>query len=126
MKIATIIVRMLLGLMFLFASVTYFLQLMPPPPPMQGNTKIFMDGLNASGYIMDFVKAIELICAVAFISGRFVALANVVLFPIVVNIVMINLIHMPDGTPIAIAVLAAQLFLFYAYRQKYAAVVAMK
>jgi len=121
MKITTIIVRILLGLMFLFASVTYFFQLMPPPPPMQGNTKIFMDGLNASGYIMDFVKGIELICAIAFLSGRFVALANVVLFPVVVNIVFINFIHMPDGAPIAVAVFAAQLFLFYAYRQKYAA-----
>jgi len=126
MRIATIIVRILLGLMFLFASVTYFLQMMPPPPPMQGNTKIFMDGLNASGYIMNFVKAIELICAIAFLSGRFVALANVVLFPIVINILMINLLHMPDGAPIAIAVFAAQVFLFYAYRHKYADVVSAK
>jgi len=120
MRIATIIVRILLGLMFLFASITYFFHLMPPPPPMQGNTKVFMDGLNASGYIMDFAKAIELLCGLAFLSGRFVALANVVLFPITINILLINIMHMPEGTPIAVALFAAQLFLFYAYRQKYA------
>ncbi|GEP50266.1 hypothetical protein FNO01nite_09380 [Flavobacterium noncentrifugens] len=120
MKIATIIVRILLGLMFLFASVTYFFHLMPPPPPPQGNTKVFMDGLNASGYIMDFAKAIELLCGLAFLSGRFVALANVVLFPITINILLINIMHMPEGAPIAVALFVAQLFLFYVYRQKYA------
>jgi len=120
MRIATIIVRILLGLMFLFASVTYFFHLMPPPPPMQGNTKVFMDGLNASGYIMDFAKAIELLCGLAFLTGRFVALANVALFPITINILLINIMHMPDGAPIAVALFVAQLFLFYAYRQKYA------
>jgi len=32
MRIATIIVRTLMGLLFLFASVTYFFKLITPPP----------------------------------------------------------------------------------------------
>lgn len=126
MKIATIIVRILLGLMFLFASASYFFHLTPEQPPMQGNPKVFMDGLNASGYIMNLVKGIELICALAFLSGRFVALANVVLFPITVNILMVHLILLPESAPIAIAIFVAQLFLFYAYRNKYTTVVSAK
>jgi len=119
MRIATIIVRLLMALMFLSASVVYFLDLAPPQPPMQGNAKVFMDGLNASGYMMNLVKAIELICGLAFLSGRFVALANIVLLPVTVNILMVHTLLVPDGMPIAIAVFAAHLFLIYAYRQKY-------
>lgn len=126
MRIATIIVRILLGLMFLFASVSYFFNLVPPQPPLQGNPKIFMDGLNASGYMMNLVKSIELLCGLAFLSGRFVALANVLLFPITVNILLIHLFLLPEGAAIAVSLFAAQLFLFYAYRERYASVFAIK
>ena len=120
MRIATIIVRILMALMFLFASVSYFFNLMPQEPPMQGNAKIFMDGIGASGYLMNLVKSIELICGIAFLSGRFVALANVVLFPITINILMVHVLLVPDGMPVAVAIFAAHLFLIYAYRRKYA------
>ena len=120
MKIAIIIVRTLVGLMFLFASVTYFLNVAPPAPEFTGNTKAFMDGLGASGYILPVAKVFELLCGLAFISGRFVALAVVLIFPIVLNILFINAIHLPDGLPIAIALFLAVLFLAYSEREKYA------
>ena len=43
MKIAMIIVRTLVGLLFLFASVTYFMMVMGmfQPPPMEGPIKTF-------------------------------------------------------------------------------------
>ena len=55
MKIALITVRTLIGLMFLFASVAYFLNLVPKAE-LTGNTKTFMDGLTATIYIMPVVK----------------------------------------------------------------------
>ena len=48
MKIAVIIVRTLMGLLFIFASVVVLLNLVPQPE-LTGKTKIFMDGMNASG-----------------------------------------------------------------------------
>ena len=119
MKIAVIIVRTLIGLLFLVASITYFLSTSPPPEGLTGNTKTFFDGLAASGYIMPLSKVFELLCALAFISGRFVALAVVVIFPIVLNILFINAIHLPSGLPIAIALFVGILFLAYAHRASY-------
>jgi putative oxidoreductase len=118
MRIAAIIVRTLLGLLFLFASITYLFKLFTPPP-MEGAMKVFNDGLEASGYIMTTVKVIELLCGLAFVSGKFVRLAVVVIFPIIVNIVGVHSFLAPQGLPVAIGVLAADLFLAYYYRESY-------
>lgn len=125
MKIAVIVVRVLVGLMFLFASITYFLNL-APPPEFTGNTKTFMDGIAASGYILPVAKIFELLCGLAFVSGRFVALAVVLIFPIALNILFINIIHTPSGLPIAIPLFAAILFLVFANREKYKALLESK
>lgn len=118
MKIAVIIVRVLIGLLFLFASVTYFLHLVPEPA-LAGKVKTFMDGLAASGYIMPVVKTLELVCGLAFVTGRFVALAVVVIFPIAVNILLVNAFLTPEGLPIVIPLFIGILFLAYACRENY-------
>lgn len=125
MKIAVIIVRTLIGLLFLFASVTYFLNV-APPPEMTGRPKEFMEGLEASGYIMPVVKVFELLCGLAFVSGRFVALAVVVIFPIAVNILLVHAILLPEGLVIAIPLFLAILFLAYVEREKYKPMLAAK
>jgi putative oxidoreductase len=125
MRIATIIVRVLMGLMFLFASCYYFFG-PPPPMPTEGAIKIFNDGLAASGYMMNLVKVLELLCGIAFVTGFFVALANIVILPITVNIFMVHAFLMPDGLPVAAALLVANLFLIYAYRSRYAAIFTAK
>jgi putative oxidoreductase len=118
MKIAIIIVRTLVGLMFLFASITYFLNLIPPPE-MTGTPKLFTDGLAAAGYLMPLVKVIELLCGLAFVSGRFVPLAVVLILPIAVNILLVHSFLLPEGLPVAIPLFLGILFLAYAYREKY-------
>ncbi len=118
MKIAIIIVRVLVGLMFLFASITYFLNL-APPPELTGNAKLFTDGLAASGYVMPVVKFFELLCGLAFVSGRFVALAIVLIFPVAANILLTNLFLMPSGLPIVIPLFLGILFLAFSYRENY-------
>ncbi len=119
MKIAVIIVRTLVGLMFLTASITYFLNIALLPEGLTGNTKTFFDGIETSGYILPVSKVFELLCGLVFISGRFVALAVVLIFPIALNILLINAIHLPSGLPIAIPIFPAILFLAYANREKY-------
>jgi uncharacterized membrane protein YphA (DoxX/SURF4 family) len=118
MKIAAVVVRVLMGLLFLFASVTYLFKLITPPP-LVGAMKIFSDGLEASIYLMPTVKVIELLCGLAFVSGKFARLAVVVIFPIVVNIVGVHIFLEPSGIPVAILLALANLFLAYYYRESY-------
>lgn len=118
MKITTIIVRVLIGLLLLFGSIVYFLKLFPVPE-MQGAVKTFNEGLAASGYLMQLVKAIELLVGIAFVSGFFVPLATVVLFPITVNIFLFHAFLAPENIAVAVFLLLGNLFLAYVYRDRY-------
>jgi putative oxidoreductase len=106
MKIALVIVRSLMGLLFLFSSITFLFKLITPPEPT-GAMKIFSDGLAASVYLMPIVKIIELICGIAFLSGRFVPLAAVLISPIIVNIFFVHVFLGPQGLPVAIFLVLA-------------------
>lgn len=125
MKIAVIIVRILMGLMFAFASIAYFFKLMHEPEPT-GDVKIFNDGMVASVYLMPTVKIFELLCAIAFLSGRFVPLATVVIFPLILNILLFHSFLQPSGIPLAVSLLLGDLFLAYYYRDRYKAILAAK
>ena len=118
MKIAVVIVRTLLGLLFLFASITWFFELITPPP-QTGAMKVFSDGLDASVYLMPTVKAVEFLCGAAFVLGRFVPLATIVITPIIVNIVLVHAFMAPEGLPIAVFTAFANAFLAYSQREIY-------
>jgi uncharacterized membrane protein YphA (DoxX/SURF4 family) len=118
MKWAVIVVRSLMGLLFLFASITFLFKLITPPPPT-GAMKTFSDGLMASRYLMPTVKVIELACGLAFLSGRFVPLATVLIAPIIVNIVLVHAFLGPEGLPLASFLVLANGFLAYHHRESY-------
>jgi uncharacterized membrane protein YphA (DoxX/SURF4 family) len=118
MKIAVIIVRVLMGLLFLFASIVVLFKLFPQPE-QTGNVKIFMDGVNASGYLLPLIKITELLCGIAFVAGRFVPLATVVIAPIVVNIFFFHAFVDISGLPVAVFLVLANIFLAYANWDKF-------
>lgn len=118
MKIATIVVRVLIGLMLLFASITYFFNLIEPPEST-GNMKVFEDGLAAAVYLMPLAKALELLTGLSYVTGKYVTLANIIILPITVNILLINYFLAPEGLPIAIPMFLGNLFLIYRYWDNY-------
>jgi putative oxidoreductase len=118
MKIAMIIVRTLLGLFLLMGSAVYLFKLMPMPLP-EGTAKVYSDGLAVVNLIF-IVKVIELICGLAFLSGRYVTLAALVMFPIIVNIIIFHAVVAPAQIGGGLFILLADLFLAYYYRVNYA------
>ncbi|TPG41519.1 DoxX family membrane protein [Flavobacterium pectinovorum] len=122
MKIATIIVRVLIGLLLLFASISFFFHLMPAEPVTNDDFKAFNTGLVASKYLMPLAKSIELICGIAFVTGRYVTLANILILPITINILFINYFMSPEKLPIAALLFLANLFLIYRYWGNYKSV----
>jgi uncharacterized membrane protein YphA (DoxX/SURF4 family) len=97
-----------------------------PQPELKGGVKVFMTGIEATHYLLPFIKITELLCAIAFLSGRFVPLAAVVIFPITLNILLFHAFLAPEGLPVAILLLLGNLFLAYYYRKNYATLVAAK
>jgi putative oxidoreductase len=118
MKITTIIVRSLMGLLFLFASVTFFFKLITPQPPV-GAMKTFSAGLEATIYLLPTVMVVQFLCGLAFVSGRFVTLASILISPIIVNIVLIHAFIDPKGLPVAFFLVFANAFVAYGNRENY-------
>ncbi len=118
MKTFTIVVRTFIGLLLLFASLSYFFKF-SEQPLATGKLKIFMDGLMASTYLMPLAKAIELICGLSFVFGKFIKISAVILVPITLNILLINVFMMPEGIPIAALLFIGNLFLIYSNWDSY-------
>ena len=124
MKIAVIIIRILIGALLLFASLAFFFDLVDQPP-LSGTIKTYMDGLMAV-QLMPIVKVIELLCGIAFISGRFVALANLIILPISFNIFLFHATLAPEGISSAAFLFLGNIFLLFAYRKHYTLVFAAR
>lgn len=124
MKIVTIVIRTLMGLLFLFASISFFLKLVPEPVT-NGDFKAFQIGLVASAYLIPLAKSVELLCGLAYVSGRFVTLANIVILPVSLNILLINFFLTPESLPIAIFIFLGNLFLIFRYWKNYKSVFTM-
>jgi putative oxidoreductase len=120
MKITMIIIRTLMGLLLLFASIVFLFKIpMGKMPVMSEAAQTYNAGL-ATVHMMNIVKVIELICGLLFVIGRFVTLANIVIFPIVINILLFHATLAPSGVPAAAFLLLGCLFLAYYYRDRYA------
>ncbi|MEI7508512.1 MAG: DoxX family membrane protein [Flavobacterium sp.] len=118
MKIATIIVRILVGAFMLFASITYFFNLVPEPS-FTGDMKTFTEGLSVSKYLMPLAKTVELIAGLTIISGKFMKIGAVILVPVTLNILLINIFLIPEGIPIAATLFLGNIFLIYSNWNSY-------
>jgi uncharacterized membrane protein YphA (DoxX/SURF4 family) len=118
MKIFTLVIRLLMGLLFLFGSITFLFQLMPQPE-LTGNVKLFMDGMNATGFMMPLIKVTELLCGIAFVTGFFVPLASVVIAPVIINIFLFHTLVEPSGFPVGVFLVVANLVVAYSHREKF-------
>jgi putative oxidoreductase len=111
--------RLFLGLVFTVFGLNFFLHFLPTPlPPPRAAS--FAGALFGSGYFFPLLKTVEVAAGLALLSGRFVTLALAVLAPIVINIVAFHLFLAPSGAALALAVLAAELYLAWTYRAAFA------
>jgi uncharacterized membrane protein YphA (DoxX/SURF4 family) len=118
MKILTIIVRVLLGLMFVVFGANGFLQFMPMPE-MSGPSGDFIGSMYATGYLQA-IAALQVIGGALLLIGRFVPLGLTLLGPIIVNINLYHIFMDRAGLAVAVVVSALTLFLLWRYREAFA------
>jgi uncharacterized membrane protein YphA (DoxX/SURF4 family) len=111
--------RLFLGLVFTVFGLNFFAHFLPTPTPPPG-AAAFAGALFNSGYLFPLLKSIEVVAGLLLLTGRFVPLTLAVLAPIVVNIVGFHVALAPSGTPLALAVLAAEIYLAWVYRAAFA------
>jgi putative oxidoreductase len=122
MKIATIIARVLLGLIFVVFGSNAFLHFLPMPPLPQGVTGEYLHAFFASGYVY-VIGGFQVIGGLLLLIGRFVPLGLTILGAIIVNIWCFHLLMAPQGLPPAILVTILELFLVWRYRNAFVGIV---
>ena len=122
MKIATIIARSLLGLIFVVFGSNMFLHFIPMPPPPEGPAREFMTALFMSHYVY-VVGALQVVGGLILLSGRRVPLGLALLGPVIVNILCFHILMAPAGLPMALVVSFLALFLLWRYRGHFAGLV---
>ena len=122
MKIATIIVRMLLGLVFVVFGSNIFLHFIPMPPPPATLAGDFSKALMQSHYIY-VVGLLQVIGGLLLLIGLYVPLGLTLLGPVIVNILLFHTFLDPSGLPLAVIVSVLALFLLWRYRTNFAGLV---
>jgi putative oxidoreductase len=118
MKIAALISRILLGLIFVVFGSNIFLHFLKMPPP-QGQAGAFAGAMFTSGY-MYAVAAFQVVGGLLLLIGRFVPLGLTLLGPVIVNILFFHLFLDPSGLPMAIVVSILSLVVLAHRRQSFA------
>ena len=122
MKYVIVIVRVLLGLLFVVFGLNGFLHFMGPMPEMQGQAGAFITALASSGYIY-VIALLQVLGGLCLLLGaRFVPLGLTLLGPVIVNIVLFHVFLEPAGLGRALAISALALFLLWIYRFKFPAI----
>ena len=121
MKIAVLIARILLGLVFLIFGLNDFFHFMPNPP-IPGDAGVMANLMFAHGWLT-FHGILYTIAGILLIIGRYVPIALVILGPILVNILLFHL-TLTGGVGIGPGVVCAllEIFLIWAYWPAFAGI----
>jgi hypothetical protein len=112
--------RVLLGLTFFVFGLDGFLHFVPQPtePPSEPALSFAM-GLMKSGYMFPLIKGTEVAVGAFLLANRFVALALVIIAPVIVNIFAFHAFLAPSGLPIAGALVVLASYLAWVHRGAY-------
>jgi putative oxidoreductase len=116
MKIAALLSRLLLGLVFVVFGLNGFVPFIPVKQMPTGLALQFLTALMQSRYVL-VVSGTQLLAGILLLANRYVPLAVVLLGPVIVNILCYHIFLSITGMPIAALVAILWLILFFYYRQ---------
>ncbi len=120
MKIASLIITYLVGLVFFVFGLDYFIGFIPKPP-MTGDAGTWAGILATSGY-MAVVKILEVVGGGMLLANFKRPLAWLILLPIIVNIVLFE-VCIAKAPGLGIALLVLNFFMLYVNRESYKGII---
>jgi putative oxidoreductase len=115
MKIAALIARILLGLVFVFFGSNAFLHFLPMITP-PGTAGQFLSAIFVSHYVY-VIGGLQVLGGLLLLINRYVPLALVLLGPVIVNIFFYHLLMDRMGLPLALIVVILWFIIYFRYRQ---------
>jgi uncharacterized membrane protein YphA (DoxX/SURF4 family) len=112
--------RVALGLLFVVFGLNGFFNFLPPPSgPVPQGAMEFAGALMKTGYMFPLIKGTEVLAGALLLTNLWVPLALILLAPVLVNIVAFHAFLVPDGTGLALALVAIELILAWTHRKAF-------
>ncbi|MBU1373393.1 MAG: DoxX family protein [Bacteroidetes bacterium] len=113
------VVSLLFGLMFINAGLNKFLNYMPVPENLPEKMMKAMGAFMEIGWLLPLVGIVEILGGLLFIIPKTRALGALVIFPVMIGILLTNSYQAPSGLPIALVLLAINIWAIVENREKY-------
>lgn len=117
MRVVSVIIRLLLGLVFVVFGSNAFLHFLTMPP-MSGPAGEFIGAMQKTGYLQA-IAAFQVFGGLFLLLGRYVPLGLTLLGPVIVNIVLYHIFMDQSGWAMALVVSVLTLFLLWTYREAF-------
>jgi uncharacterized membrane protein YphA (DoxX/SURF4 family) len=113
------VLSLLFGLLFINGGLDKFFHYMPMPKDISENMQKAFGAFMEISWLMPLVGFVELLGGILFIIPKTRALGAIVIFPVMIGILLTNTITDSTGLPIALVLLAINLWVIYENRNKY-------
>lgn len=120
-KLIITIISALLGIVFFVFGFNYFINFMPMPPLPDGILKDYFNIMYNTKYLL-VVKVLEVLIGIMFFIPKTRALAAILIFPIVINILLFELL-IAKQPGIAVVLTILNIALFVLNKDKYKSIV---
>ena len=112
-------VSLLFGLMFINSGLNKFFNYIPMPKDMPENMMKVMTAFLEIGWLMPLVAVAEIVGGLLFITNKYRALGAIIILPVIIGILLTHLVTAPSGLPLALVLLAIEIWVIIENREKY-------
>lgn len=113
------VICILFGLMFINSGLNKFFNYMPMPEKMPEKMMLFMKAFVEIGWLMPLIAVAEIIGGGLVMIKKYRALGAIIIFPILIGILLTHIFVAPSGLPIAIILLAIEIWIIIENIGKY-------
>ena len=114
-----LVVSILFGLMFINSGLNKFFSYMPMPENIPAEMIKLMTAFMQIVWLMPLIAVAEILGGFLILSNKYRALGAIIIFPVMVGIVLTHLFNAPSGLPLALVLLAINLWIIFENREKY-------
>jgi putative oxidoreductase len=112
-------VSILFGLIFINSGLNKFFNYMPMPKDIPENMMKVMTAFMEIGWLMPLIAIAEIAGGLLFITNKYRALGAIIIFPVIIGILLTHILIAPSGLPIALTLLAIEIWVIIENREKY-------
>jgi putative oxidoreductase len=105
--------------MFINSGLNKFFNYMPMPDPMPEDIMALFNAIMSLGWLLPLIGAAEVIGGILVIIPKTRALGAIIIFPVMVGVLLTHIVNVPATLPVALVLIAINLWIIFENREKY-------